>query len=157
MDLTSDPHAWLRPYYVAIKNDGAYWMLAGPQRFEALCCAVEPEHPSRAAAMREWSPAAQKGILGWLETVTQQKPAVQEVELWRVTKDVRELRCVVRYMPIHAERLGSAAKCWATNSAPRSSTRTRRASGPGRTSGTKNCLIVVGDQARWPPKETGRR
>jgi hypothetical protein len=41
--------------------------------------------------MREWSSAAQKGILGWLETVTQQKPAVRDVELWRVTKDTREL------------------------------------------------------------------
>ena len=49
--------------------------------------------------MREWSPAAKDGILGWLESVTKQKPAVQEVELWRVTKDTRELRCVVRYMP----------------------------------------------------------
>ena len=49
--------------------------------------------------MREWSPAAKEGILKWLDSVTQQKPAVREVELWRVTKDVRELRCVVRYMP----------------------------------------------------------
>jgi hypothetical protein len=37
--------------------------------------------------------------LKWLDSVTQQKPAVQEVELWRVTKDTRELRCIVRYMP----------------------------------------------------------
>jgi hypothetical protein len=31
--------------------------------------------------------------------VTKEKPSVQEVELWRVQKDARELRCVVRYMP----------------------------------------------------------
>ena len=99
MDLTSDPHAWLRRYYVALKNDGSFWMLATPQRFEALCTAVESEHPSRAASMREWSPAAKVGFLGWLESVTKEKPAVQEVELWRVSKDVRELRCVVRYVP----------------------------------------------------------
>ena len=50
--------------------------------------------------MREWSPAAKQGILGWLESVTKEQPtAAQEVELRRVTKDVRELRCVVRYMP----------------------------------------------------------
>ena len=49
--------------------------------------------------MREWSPAAKNGILGWLEAVCREKPAVQEVELWRVTKDTRELRCVVRYLP----------------------------------------------------------
>jgi hypothetical protein len=106
MNLTSDPHAWLRPYYIALKNDGAFWMLAEPLRFEALCCAVEPEHPSRAASMREWSSAAQQGILGWLETVMKEKPAVREVELWRVAKDTRELRGVVR---LHAPRPGSAA------------------------------------------------
>jgi hypothetical protein len=74
-------------------------MLAAPQRFEALCCALEPEHPSRAAAMRDWSAAAKDGTLKWLESVTKEKPSVQEVELWRVSKDTRELRCVVRYMP----------------------------------------------------------
>jgi hypothetical protein len=99
VDLTSDPHAWLRPYYVALKNDGVFWMLAMPQRFEALCCAVEGEHPSRAASMREWSPAVKEGILGWLESVTKEKASVEEVELWRVTKDTRELRCVARYLP----------------------------------------------------------
>jgi hypothetical protein len=98
VDLTSDPHAWLGPYYIALKADGGQ-KLAVPLQFEALCCAVEDEYPSRAALMREWSPAAKEGILKWLDSVTPQKPAVREVELWRVTKDVRELRCVVRYMP----------------------------------------------------------
>jgi hypothetical protein len=46
--------------------------------------------------MREWSPAAQQGIFGWLESVTKEKPeAAKEVELWRITKDTRQLRCVV--------------------------------------------------------------
>jgi hypothetical protein len=51
--------------------------------------------------MREWSPAAKQGILGWLESVTKEKPesAAKELELWRVTKDTRLLRCVVRYLP----------------------------------------------------------
>jgi hypothetical protein len=36
--------------------------------------------------MREWSPAAKQGILGWLESVTKEKleAADKEVELWRV-------------------------------------------------------------------------
>jgi len=58
MDLTSDPHAWLRPYYVALRADGGLQKLAMPLRFEALCYFVEREHPSQAAAMRESSPAA---------------------------------------------------------------------------------------------------
>ena len=49
--------------------------------------------------MREWSAATKDGTLKSLGSVTKEKPAVQEVELWRVTKDTRELRCVVRYMP----------------------------------------------------------
>ncbi len=62
MTLTSDPHAWLRPYYVALKADGGLQKLAIPLQFEALCCAVEAEHPSRAASMREWSHTAKEGI-----------------------------------------------------------------------------------------------
>jgi hypothetical protein len=81
---------WRRPYYVALKADGGLQKLAMPLRFEALCCAVEGEYPSRAASMREWSPAAKEGILKWLDSVTWQKPAVREVDLWRVTKDTRE-------------------------------------------------------------------
>jgi hypothetical protein len=50
--------------------------------------------------MREWSPPAQTGTLKWLETVTDEKPAVQEVEMWTVSKDTRTLRCVARYLPI---------------------------------------------------------
>ena len=49
--------------------------------------------------MREWSPAAKQGTLGWLESITKQQPVVQEAELWRVTKGDRELRCMVRYLP----------------------------------------------------------
>jgi hypothetical protein len=64
VDLTSDPHAWLRPYYIALKADRGLQRLAIPLRFKALCCAVKGEHPRRVAAMREWSPAAKQGILG---------------------------------------------------------------------------------------------
>ena len=49
--------------------------------------------------MREWSPAAKDGIRAGSSQSRKQKLAIQEVELWRVTKDTRELRCVVRYMP----------------------------------------------------------
>jgi hypothetical protein len=36
----------------------------------------------------------------WLESVTKEKPeAAKEVELWRMTKDTRQRRWVVRYMP----------------------------------------------------------
>jgi hypothetical protein len=98
--LTSDPHAWLRPYVATLKSDPVFSKLAPSMRFEALCQVVEVDQPDRARQMREWSPAAQTGTLKWLETVTKEKPMVNEVEMWRVTKGPRTLRCVARYLPI---------------------------------------------------------
>src|SRR4029450_773724 len=101
MILSSDPHAWLRPYYVTLKADPAFNMLAIPLRFAALCDVVGVDHPDRARWMKEWSPAAQTGTLHWLESVTkEEKAAVTELELWTVTKGTRTLRCVARYLPI---------------------------------------------------------
>jgi hypothetical protein len=90
----------LRPYVATLKADPAFTKLAPALRFEALCQIVEVDHPDRARQMREWLPAAQTGTLKWLETVTEEKPAVQEVEMWTVSKDTRTLRCVARYIPI---------------------------------------------------------
>jgi hypothetical protein len=102
--LSSDPHAWLRHYYVTLKADPAFNMLAMPLKFAALCEVVEVDHLDRARWMREWSPAAQEGMLNWLETVTKEKPAVTEVELWTVTKGTRALRCIPRYLPTRSWR-----------------------------------------------------
>jgi hypothetical protein len=85
---------------VTLKADPAFNMLAMPLRFAALCEVVEVDHLDRARWMREWSPAAQEGMLNWLETVTKEKPAVTEVELWTVTKGTRTLRCIAPYLPI---------------------------------------------------------
>jgi hypothetical protein len=97
--LSSDPHAWLRPYVAALKADPAFTTLAPALRFEALCQIVEVDHPDRARQMREWSPAAKTGTLKWLETVTKEKP-VTEVEMWAVVKGNRTRKCVARYLPI---------------------------------------------------------
>jgi hypothetical protein len=97
--ISSDPHAWLRPLFVALKADPACKTLAVPLRFEALCELVAVEQPQRAASMREWSPDAKAGILGWLESVTKQKPTFNETELWTVAKGERQLRCVARHIP----------------------------------------------------------
>ena len=62
---------------------------------------VQGEGDNREQSATRLEPAAKDGILKWLESATKEKPeaAVEEVELWRVTKDMRELRCVVRYLP----------------------------------------------------------
>ena len=50
--------------------------------------------------MREWGPAAQLGLLGWLNDVFHEQPnRTNEIELWRVRKGERELRCVAVYLP----------------------------------------------------------
>jgi len=79
--LTSEPHAWLRPYFSTLKTDPAYRTVAGRSASGALCDLVAAEYPERADWMRQWSPAAQEGTL-WLESVTNEKPPVTELELW---------------------------------------------------------------------------
>jgi hypothetical protein len=99
MLLTSDPHAWLRPYYATVKQSPSFAHLAPSLQFSALCDAVAKDHPSRAAWMRDWSPTAQDAALTWLASAVTQTPPVTELELWTVRKDARELRCVARYLP----------------------------------------------------------
>lgn len=49
--------------------------------------------------MREWSVAAQHAVLIHLASMVDQKAHAEPVELWRVRKGERELRCVVHYLP----------------------------------------------------------
>lgn len=69
MLLSSDPHAWLRPYFATLKADPAYQTLAVPLRFRALCDVVAVEHAERAAWMRQWSPAGQEARLTQLSSI----------------------------------------------------------------------------------------
>jgi hypothetical protein len=99
VSLTSDPHAWLRPYFAALAQDHTFALLAPSTQFSALCDAVSVEQPTKAAQMREWSPAAQEAVVRWLATCVARSEAQQEIELWKVMKTGRELRCVARYLP----------------------------------------------------------
>ena len=43
--LTSDPHGWLRPTMSRLKNDGVFWMLAGPgSTLRGKGCLRRPSH-----------------------------------------------------------------------------------------------------------------
>jgi hypothetical protein len=61
--------------------------------------AIAQDHPGEAAKLRGSTATTQQALLGWLADVTRQKPAAREVELWRVRKGERELRCVAVYLP----------------------------------------------------------
>jgi hypothetical protein len=102
--LTSDPHNWLKPFYMILKADSGFNMLALPLRFAALCDVVALDHPERASWMRQWSQSAQEGTLKWLQSATKDKPTVTELELWTVATGTRKLRCVARYLPIGIDR-----------------------------------------------------
>jgi hypothetical protein len=98
--VSSDPHAWLYPIYDRLLADARFGLLSPVHQFDALATAVEKESPTKGAAMREWSAAAQLAMLKWLNDVVHEQPSpTTEVELWRVRKGDRELRCVAMYLP----------------------------------------------------------
>jgi hypothetical protein len=98
--LTSDPHAWLRPFYVRLRERPSFPQLAPSHQFAELCTQVAPEHPGKAAQMREWSAAAQHALLTWLAAVSVTSDGKSGPEpIWTVRKNGRELRCVAVYLP----------------------------------------------------------
>lgn len=97
--LSSDPHAWIRPYFAALRKDPAFLYLSPSHQFAAVVAAIADDHPSHAATMRKWSPAAQDGFLKWMRDVTDEEPPRLEYELWTVEKNGRTLRCVAVYVP----------------------------------------------------------
>ena len=63
--------------------------------------AAEEVSPAKAALMREYNHTTQEMLLGWLSDVVRDQPnPKREVELWRVRKGERELRCLTIYLPI---------------------------------------------------------
>ena len=99
MALTSDPHAWLQPFFVKLKMQSSFPLLAPSHQFEQLLQALTAHHPNEAAQMREWPPAAQHALMAHLAMMLEQAPPVAVSELWRVEKGQRLLRCVVQYLP----------------------------------------------------------
>ena len=97
--VSSDPGAWIRPYYAAIAQRPGFFQLAPAHQFAALLDAIAADYPTRAAELRDSTTTTQSAILGWLHDVTSQKPPAREVEMWRVRKGERELRAVAVYLP----------------------------------------------------------
>jgi hypothetical protein len=94
--VSSDPDAWMRPYYEAVSSREGFALLPIPIQFDTLVDAI----PSKAAKPRETDDFRwQRAILGSLAHVVYPRPAQHEIELWRVVKDSRELRCIALYLP----------------------------------------------------------
>src|SRR5688572_10804096 len=98
MSLSSDPNRWLLSFYAALRSHPAFATFAPSIQFEQLAQAVEREHPSKGAAMREWSVAAQHGLLLHLSSMHEQRETGEPVELWQVRKHDRTLVCLAVYL-----------------------------------------------------------
>jgi hypothetical protein len=68
--ISSDPHAWLRPYFAALVNRGGFGLLAPALQFQALVNAFSADHPSKVTDYQGWNDAAQRALLSWLAEVT---------------------------------------------------------------------------------------
>jgi hypothetical protein len=71
---------------------------SGPVRDSGECHRPGPPRKGRQAAGDRDLPW-QRAILGSLTRIVYPRPAQREIELWRVTKGSRELRCVALYLP----------------------------------------------------------
>ena len=89
--VSSDSHVWLRPLYARLRSDhrfGAALPLLTNSRLSPRL--LKRTRRQRPQLLREWSPAAQLGLLGWLEDAVRAHPnPISEVELWRVRKGDR--------------------------------------------------------------------
>lgn len=99
MSITSDPYAWLRPFYARLQQHPAFRHFSPRHQFDQLVQAIAVEHPQEAAQMRERTPAGQHMALLHLASMLEQKAGAEPVELWTVKKGDRELRCVAHYLP----------------------------------------------------------
>jgi hypothetical protein len=89
---------WLRPYYAELALRTGFANLSTAHQLRALVERVSPDHPVKAAELRDSNAAAARALLDWLAKATGQKPTARKVALWRVCKGQRELRCVAVYL-----------------------------------------------------------
>ena len=65
--ISSDPHAWLRPYYAQLLDQPGFSDLAVTHQFALLVEAVAEDHPKPAALMRQYNDVTQRATLGHLQ------------------------------------------------------------------------------------------
>ena len=96
--LSSEPNAWLRQHWAELRRQPFFARLAPELQAAALAAAIEPDHPGKAAEIREWNLATRRAMLTLLNTAVLGRRAVRETALWTVTKGDRQLRCVSVYL-----------------------------------------------------------
>ena len=88
---------WFRPHYATLREHSAFPAVAPAHQFGQLVDAIAVDYPANAAERRQFSSAAQLGLLQHLASMTSHDS--EAIELWRATKGDRVLTCVGRYLP----------------------------------------------------------
>jgi hypothetical protein len=79
-------------YHAKLRADTKFGLLAPAHQWEALVNAAAEESSAKAEQMREYSAAAQMGLLGWLNDVLRENPNPQQATmLWTLKKGQRDL------------------------------------------------------------------
>ncbi len=99
-DVNTTPHAWLIPFWTALKRQTFFDKLAPELQSEALALALEADHPAKAQEIREWNFATRRGMLAGLDMLMVDGPAKRETELWRMQKGQRVVCCTAVYLPV---------------------------------------------------------
>ena len=98
--VSSDPHAWLRPYWADLHRQHAFFGNLAPElQAAALADALDQDHPAKSAEIRAWSPVTTRAMLAVLDQALAERHTAKETELWRMSKGVREQRCIAVYVP----------------------------------------------------------
>jgi hypothetical protein len=97
--VSSNPHAWLVPFWAELKRQTFFDHLAPELQAAQLAVALDADHPAKAQEIREWNPATRRAMLAVLEMGVAAGPAKREIELWKVQRGEREVRCVAVYLP----------------------------------------------------------
>lgn len=98
--VSSDPHAWLRPYWADLHRQHAFFRNLAPElQAAALADALAQNHPAKAAEIRAWNPVTTRAMLAVLDQALAERHTAKETELWRATKGGRERRCIAVHVP----------------------------------------------------------
>ena len=121
---SSDPHAWLRPFFARLQANPAFRESARAHQFAQLCDALSVDHPSQAEVMRHWSNAAQNALLAHLASPVEERPSIEQPppiqiqpppsyeeplpiddtstqelsHVWSATKDHLEMHCLLQFL-----------------------------------------------------------
>lgn len=98
--ISSDPNAWLRPFWADLQRQPFFGHLAPELQAGALASALEADYPAKAQEIREWNLATRRAMLALLDQALIEDHTARETELWRMRKGEREVRCVAVYTAV---------------------------------------------------------